>query len=95
MVRIQATTIERATPHRTADSPSVDPTPMTVEETTCVVETGAHACREANVSTVAAVRVDREASRRVDLDDPPAEGADDPPAAGVGAQRDRRGGATA
>src|SRR5215218_1650392 len=40
MVRIQAITMLPATPHRTADSRSLEPTPMIALEMTWVVETG-------------------------------------------------------
>src|ERR687893_541838 len=40
MVSTQAAPIDRATPHRTADSRRVAPTPITDEVMMCVVETG-------------------------------------------------------
>ena len=40
IVRIQAQTIRPATPHRTADSRLIDPTPMIAPVIVCVVLTG-------------------------------------------------------
>ena len=40
IVKIQATTIPLATPHRTAETRTEDPTPMIAPVIVCVVETG-------------------------------------------------------
>ena len=89
IVRTQAQTIWPATPHRTADSRRVEPTPMIAPVMVWVVLTG----------TPSAVAVKSEIAPAVSAAKPPtgcslrdlrAHRVDDPPAAGQRAERDRR-----
>ena len=77
-----------ATPQRTAESRSLEPTPMIALEITWVVDTGIPKC-DAVEDDRRGRRLGREAVDRVELHDLLAHRLDDPPAAGRGPERDR------
>ena len=55
IVRTQAHMIRTVTPHRTAETRRLEPTPMIAPLITCVVETGSPRCEAARIVTAALV----------------------------------------
>ena len=89
IVRTQAMTIVRATPHRTAERPPRrDPTPMIAPVIVWVVETGIPPS-EAPMRVDGARELRARAADRLERRDPHPHRPDDPPAAGERSEADR------